>query len=142
MALPRDGGVASVTVPAVMLPLSAALPLLTRARATGRGHRATVFWGAAALLGLHFTARGLLLPGLSAEDHDAWRAAPLRESDAEQVRMLAAAMPPEAHAVPLDGAGDIRLPGPERLLRAFLDAVADTLPRSPAAPLLAGGPAY
>ncbi|NED70981.1 ATP-dependent helicase, partial [Streptomyces sp. SID9944] len=53
-----------------------------------------------------------------------------------------AAMPPEAHAVPLDGAGDIRLPDPERLLRAFLDAVADTLPRSPAAPLLAGGPAY
>ncbi|MYX27020.1 ATP-dependent helicase [Streptomyces sp. SID8381] len=142
VALPRDGGVASVTVPAVMLPLSAALPLLTRARATGRGHRATVFWGAAALLGLHFTARGLLLPGLSAEDHDAWRAGPLREGDAEQVRMLAAAMPPEAHAAPLDGAGDIRLSDPERLLRAFLDAVADTLPRSPAAPLLAGGPAY
>ena len=38
--------------------------------------------------------------------------------------------------------GRLRLPDPERLLRAFLDAVADALPRSPAAPLVAGGPAY
>ncbi len=35
-----------------------------------------------------------------------------------------------------------RLPDPERLLRAFLDAVADALPRSPAASLAAGGAAY
>ena len=57
------------------------------------------------------------------------------------MRALAAAMPPEAHAVPLRRRRPLRLPDPERLLRAFLDAVADTLPRSPAAPLAAGGPA-
>lgn len=38
-------------------------------------------------------------------------------------------MPPEAHTVPLERAGLMRLPGPEQLLRAFLDAVADSLPR-------------
>ncbi|WP_037854737.1 DEAD/DEAH box helicase [Streptomyces sp. NRRL S-340] len=142
VVLPRDDTVARVTVPAVTLPLRVALPVLTRARGDGQGHRATVFWGAAAVLGLHLTARGLLLPGLSAGDHDAWRAASLHGVDAEQVEALAAAMPPEAHAVPLDDTGRLLLPGPERLLRAFLDAVADTLPRSPAAPLVTGAAAY
>ncbi|MFG3661764.1 DEAD/DEAH box helicase [Streptomyces sp. NPDC047706] len=142
VVLPGADGLERVDVPAVVLAVRAALPVLTRARATGHGHRAAVFWGAAAVLGLQFVARGLLLPGLSHGDNDAWRAGPLRAEDIEGVRRLAAALPPEAHAVPLDGPGPPRLPHPERLLRAFLDAVADTLPRSPAAALVTGGPAY
>ncbi|MEU0190822.1 DEAD/DEAH box helicase [Streptomyces afghaniensis] len=142
VVVPGGDGVEPLSVPAVLLPVRAALPVLTRARAEAHGHRSTVFWGAAAAHALHLVARGLLLPGLSPGDHDAWRAGPLRAQDVEAVRRLAAAMPPEAHAVPLAGAGPLRLPDPERLLRAFLDAVADTLPRSPAAPLVTGGPAY
>ncbi|MFD3499688.1 DEAD/DEAH box helicase [Streptomyces sp. NPDC058678] len=142
VVLPGDDGVERVSVPAVLLPVRAALPVLTRARACEHAHRASAYWGAAAVLALHLAARGLLLPGLSPSDHDAWRTGPLRTADVELIRRLAAAMPPEAHAVPLDGAGPLRLPDPERLLRAFLDAVADTLPRSPAAPLATGGPAY
>lgn len=86
------------------------------------------------MLALQFVARGLLLPGLSAGDHDAWRVGPLSLEDIERVRRLAAAMPPEAHAVPADGAGSPRLADRERLLRAYLDAVADTLP-APRRPL-------
>ncbi|MGK5694371.1 DEAD/DEAH box helicase [Streptomyces sp. URMC 128] len=142
VVVPGDEGVEPLSVSAVLLPVRAALPVLTRARAEAHGHRSTVFWGAAAAHALHLVARGLLLPGLSPGDHDAWRTGPLRAQDVEAVRRLAAAMPPEAHAVPLAGAGPLRLPDPERLLRAFLDAVADTLPRSPAAPLVTGGPAY
>ncbi|GHE61498.1 helicase [Streptomyces spiralis] len=142
VVLPLDGGVEPVTVPAVLLPVRAALPVLTRARVTEQGHRACVFWGAAALLALHFTARGLLLPGLSAGDHDAWRAAPLRGQDIDRVRELAASMPPEAHAVPLEDTERLLLPDQERLLRAFLDAAADALPRTPAASLVTSGPAY
>ncbi|MFF3816478.1 DEAD/DEAH box helicase [Streptomyces bluensis] len=137
-----DEGVETVTVPAVLLPVRAALPVLTRARAGARAHRATAFWGAAAVLALQLTARGLLLPGLSATDHDAWRTGPLRADDLERLRDLAAAMPPEAHAVPLDDVEPWRLPDPERLVRGFLDAVADSLPRSRAAALAAGGPAF
>ncbi|MFF8012180.1 SNF2-related protein [Streptomyces sp. NPDC007929] len=142
VVLPRDGGTETARVPAVLLPVSTALPVLTRARTDGHGHRSTVFWGAAALHALHLLARGLLLPGLSPGGHDAWRTGPLRAQDIEAVRRLAAAMPPEAHATPLEGTGPLLLPDPEQLLRAFLDAVADTLPRSPAAPLVTGGPAY
>ncbi|MER6027115.1 DEAD/DEAH box helicase [Streptomyces sp. NPDC001851] len=137
-----DGSVEPVRTPSVMLPVRDALPLLTRARALRQGHRSAGFWGAACQLALSFLARGLLLPGLSSGDHDAWRVGPLSAADAELVRGVAAAMPPEAHAVPLSAEGPPRLPDPERLLRAFLDAVADGLPRSPAAPSVTGGPAY
>ncbi|MFE9673932.1 SNF2-related protein [Streptomyces sp. NPDC006259] len=139
---PTPTGVELVRVPALLLPIREALPVLTRTRAVPEAHRAVAFWGAAAVTALQFTARGLLLPGLSSDGHDAWRAGPLGPDDVERVRRLAAAMPPEAHAVPLDDVPPLRLPDQERLLRAFLDAVADTLPRSPAAPLLTGGPAY
>ncbi|MEU5196490.1 DEAD/DEAH box helicase [Streptomyces scabiei] len=142
VVLPGDNGVGQVTVPAVSLPVRAALPLLTRARASADADRATAFWGAACLLALQFAARGLLLPGVTRSGHDAWRAGPLRAEDLDRVRELAAAMPPEAHAVPVGDGEPWRLPDPERLLRAFLDAVVDTLPRSPAAAIAAGGPAF
>jgi superfamily II DNA or RNA helicase len=142
VALPDGDGTGPASVPALLLPVRVALPVLTRARCHDDGHRATVFWGAAALEALHLVARGLLLPGLSATDHDAWRAGPLGVEETERVRHLAAAMPPEAHAVPIDGVDPLRLPDPERLVRDFLDSVADTLPRSPAAEWVTAGPAY
>ncbi|MEU6668460.1 DEAD/DEAH box helicase [Streptomyces sp. NPDC046727] len=143
LAMPSaDGGVERVALPVLLLPVRSALPLLTRARALPGEHRAAAFWRTACELALGFLARGLLLPGLSPGDDDAWRVGPLSARDVELVRELAAAMPPEAHAVPLAAEGPLLLPDPERLLRAFLDAVADVLPRSPAAPLVTGGPAY
>ncbi|WP_405604396.1 DEAD/DEAH box helicase [Streptomyces sp. NBC_01410] len=130
-------------VRALLLPVREALPVLTRARADADASAAAAFWGAATILALQLAARGLLLPGLTATDHDAWRVGPLSPQDLDRVRTLAASMPPAAHAVPLDAAADpLLLPEPERLLRAFLDAVADGLPRTPAAPIAAGGPAF
>ncbi|MFF7254419.1 DEAD/DEAH box helicase [Streptomyces microflavus] len=133
-------------VPALHLPVREALPVLTRARADSQASPATAFWGAAALLGLQFVARGLLLPGLSPTDQDAWRVGPLGAGDLEGIRELAASMPPTAHATPLENGatadGPLLLPEPERLLRAFLDAVADGLPRTPAAGFAAAGPAF
>ncbi|MFD3540425.1 DEAD/DEAH box helicase [Streptomyces sp. NPDC058662] len=153
-----------ITVPALVLPLADAMPLLTRARAaavsaspgaasaaapagdvapaSGPAPGPVAFWGAGVLLALRFAARGLLLPGLSAAGHDAWRIGPLDAADLDDIRALAAAMPPEAHCVPLNADGPPRLPDAQPLLRAFLDAVADTLPRSPAASAAAGGPAF
>lgn len=130
-------------VPARLLPVRDALPVLTRARASAHASPAAAFWGAAGLLALQLTARGLLLPGLSATDHDAWRVGPLTADDQDRIRTLAASMPPSAHAVPLDATAEpLLLPEPEWLVRAFLDAVADGLPRTPAAALAAGGPAF
>ncbi|MGW0734840.1 DEAD/DEAH box helicase [Streptomyces sp. NPDC002851] len=153
-----SAGVERVRVPALVLPVGTALAVLTRARAVDGAHPAAAFWGSAAVLALHLLARGLLLPGLSEDGYDAWRAGPLGGDDLDRLRDLAAAMPPHAHAVPLDRLdprdearpdearpeepAPLRLHEPERLLRAFLDAVADALPRSPAGPLAAGHDAF
>ncbi|MFE2039785.1 SNF2-related protein [Streptomyces sp. NPDC059477] len=126
--------------PALTLTLGEALPLLVRARRDPAAHPATACWGAAALHALRLAARGRLLPGLTAAGHDAWRAGPLDPADIAYLRAVAAALPYEGHAVPLPGPGPLRLPEPEHLMRAFLDAVADTLPRTPAAPYAAGKP--
>ncbi|MGC9539733.1 DEAD/DEAH box helicase [Streptomyces sp. UG1] len=136
----HGAGVRRRTTPALSLPLGQALPLLVRARRDPAAHVATACWGAAALHALRLTARGRLLPGLTPTGHDAWRAGPLDPDDIAHLRAVAAALPHEGHAVPLPGPGPLRLPEPEALMRAFLDAVADTLPRTPAAPHVSGRP--
>lgn len=137
---PHGTGVRRTTVPALTLPVEAALPVLTAARHAPAAHPATACWGAAALHALRLLARGRLLPGLTAEGYDAWRAGPLERDDVAHLRAIAAALPHEGHAVPLPGRGPLRLPEPEALVRAFLDAVADSLPRTPAAAHVSGRP--
>ncbi|MEU4060998.1 DEAD/DEAH box helicase [Streptomyces wedmorensis] len=136
----HGSGATGRTVPAVTLPIEAALPHLVVARHHPAAHPATAGWGAAALHALHLAARGRLLPGLTADDLDAWRAGPLDAEDIAHLRAVAAALPYEGHAVPVPGRGALRLPEPEALVRAFLDAVADTLPRTPAAAHAVGAP--
>ncbi|AJE80932.1 helicase [Streptomyces albus] len=137
---PRGTTVRTATVPALLLGLGGALPLLVRSRTARGTHPATACWGGAALHALRLVARGRLLPGLTAEGADAWRAGPLDPEDLAHLRSLAAALPPEGHAAPLPGRGPLRLPAPEALVRAFVDAVADTLPRTPAAAPAHGAP--
>ncbi|MFI1527282.1 DEAD/DEAH box helicase [Streptomyces griseus] len=139
---PADGpgSARAVTTPAALLSVADALPLLVRARRHGSAHPAARCWGAAALHALQLVARGRLLPGLTADGHDAWRAGPRDAEDVAHLRAVAAALPPEGHAVPLPGSGPLRLPDSEALIGAFLDAVADTLPRTPAAAFAMGAP--
>ncbi|MEU1352671.1 DEAD/DEAH box helicase [Streptomyces cinnamoneus] len=141
VAVPDGPDVATMAVRATVLPAREALPVLTRAR-SARADEAAAFWGAVAVLALQLAARGKLLPGLTATDHDSWRVGPLAPDDQRRVRELAAVMPPAAHAVPLADSDPLLLPDPERLVRAFLDAVADGLPRSPAAATAAGSAAF
>ncbi|MFF4184223.1 DEAD/DEAH box helicase [Streptomyces sp. NPDC001691] len=136
----HGAGARSRKVAALLVPVAEALPILVRARRHPAAHPAAACWGAAALHALHLLARGRLLPGLTATQHDAWRAGPLDADDIAQLRAIAAAMPYEAYGVPVPGRGALRLPEPEALVRAFLDAVADTLPRTPAAAHAAGAP--
>ncbi|MCP8713274.1 ATP-dependent helicase, partial [Streptomyces sp. AC04842] len=95
---------------------------------------ATAFWGAVTALALHLTARERLLPGVSPAGYDTWRAGPFDADDIARIRALADAAPGEAVAVPGTD--------PAELVRAFLDAVADTLPRTPAAELATGRAAF
>ncbi len=59
----HGSGARARTVPAVVLPVDDALPVLAAARHAPDAHPATACWGAAALHALHLVARGRLLPG-------------------------------------------------------------------------------
>jgi superfamily II DNA or RNA helicase len=121
-------GAAAREVPVRRLSLPEALQVLLGTD-PGAGP-ALRFWGAAARFALHLVARGRLLPGVSPGGFDAWRAGPLDPADADHVRALAATMPAAARAAPLPGSAPPALPAAAPLLRAFLDAVADALPRT------------
>ncbi|MFI6761709.1 DEAD/DEAH box helicase [Micromonospora sp. NPDC050417] len=135
VAAPDPTDTATVTARTVAvrrLPVRDALPLLVRARRdNGDAHPSAVFWGAAADEALHLIGRGRLLPGISPGGFDAWRIGPYDETDRSRVDALGAAMPAVARAIPLSEPGPPRLPDAVTLVRAFLDTVADTLPRHP-----------
>ncbi|MET9608934.1 DEAD/DEAH box helicase [Streptomyces sp. NPDC006512] len=137
---PHGDGVRTRTVPGVSLTVAEALPLLVRAARSPAASPATRAWGTAAAQALSLVARGRLLPGVTPDGIDAWRAGPLDAGDVGHLRAVAAAMPYEGYASPLAGRRPLTLPEPEALVRAFLDAVADTLPRTAAAPFAAGRP--
>ncbi|WP_236595177.1 DEAD/DEAH box helicase [Saccharothrix sp. 6-C] len=116
--------------------------MLSRARRAPHAHPATAFWGAAVVVALQLVARGRVRPAVTDGDFDAWLLGPLDAADHARVRDLADAMPAHARAVPLPGRAPLELPDAEPLLRAFLDAVADTMPRGAAAVHAAGAPAF
>ena len=140
------------TVTAWEVPVADAVPLLARAALRDSADPAAAFWGRASLFALQLIARGRLLPGVSPHGFDAWRVGPLDPEDAAYLHSLAESMPPSARAVPLGatptatgsspGSGPLLLPEPEPLVRGFLDAIADTMPRTACAPAAAGSPLF
>ena len=96
-------------------------------------------WARALTAGLVLVARGRLYPAVSSAGYDAWAAGPLDASDRQLLADLAAAFPAAAHALWVPGSRPLAVASPERLVRSMWDALADTLTRSAAAPLVAGG---
>ncbi len=90
-------------------------------------------WGAAAWAGVGLIGRGRVVPDVGAAGYGVWRVAPLDPGDRGWLKNLVAAMPAQAYAVPLEGSRPLRLVDPEQLVRAFWDALADTLVRTRAA---------
>lgn len=130
------------TVPAVRMPVAEAVPLLSKARRVGGAHPAAAFWGGAVVVAMQLVARGKLLPSVTEGEFDAWRVGPLETMDVEVIRALAAAMPAESRAVPLPGRSPAELADSEVLVRGFIDAVADGMPRGAAAVHAVGAPVF
>ncbi|GAA0404983.1 helicase SNF2 [Acrocarpospora corrugata] len=116
---PRAGQIAfhpapGLDGPVVRMPVAEAMPLLSLARREPGAHPSAAFWGSAVVVALQLVARGRILPAAG----ESWRAGPLTGLDVERVEELAA------------GLAD---PDADGLVRAFLDAVADGMPRTAAA---------
>jgi len=133
LVLPAAGGVRRRRVHGWLLPLAEVLPALLAPSAVGGASASVAAWSAAAATGVGLVARGRLLPAASPGGYGTWRVGPLDGADLDWLRRIAAAMPPEAHALPVDGRRPLRVRSPERLVRELWDAIADVLVRSPAA---------
>ncbi|HUZ34764.1 MAG TPA: DEAD/DEAH box helicase [Streptosporangiaceae bacterium] len=141
-------GVRKRLVPATLVPVAEALPLLLAVDPNETGPagrtptRSLGVWAAAAAAGVGLVARGRLLPSVGVDDVDAWRVGPLDPADMTWLRELAAAFPPAAHALGVPGSRPMRMRSAESLIRALWDAIADTVVRTAAAPRTAGSPAF
>ncbi|NIK58169.1 DEAD/DEAH box helicase [Kribbella shirazensis] len=134
LVLPRGATVRRSTVPARLLTMQEVLTRLASTNGAGEpGAGSWAAWRAAGLAGLVLIGRGRLVPDLSPEGYGAWRVAPLDPIDHAWLRNLSAALPAYGHALPIEGTRPVRLVDPEQLVRAFWDALADTLVRTPAA---------
>jgi len=141
-------GIRKRLVSADLVPVADALPMLlsvspeTASRPDAPVRRSVRVWSAAATAGVGLAARGRLLPTVTAGGADAWRAGPLDPADLAWLAELGAAFPAAAHALAVPGSRPMRLRSPESLIRAFWDAIADTLVRSAAAPRTVRSPAF
>ncbi|MEV4264042.1 DEAD/DEAH box helicase [Kribbella sp. NPDC049584] len=138
LVLPRGSTVRRTTVPARLLSMPELLARLTSPDVgpdiDSAGWAASwAAWRAAGLAGLVLIGRGRLVPDRSPEGYGAWRVAPLDPIDRAWLRNLSAAMPAYGHALPIEGTRPVRLVEPEQLVRAFWDALADSIVRTPAA---------
>ena len=141
-------GIRKRLVSADLVPVADALPMLlsvnpeTASRPDAPVRRSVSVWSAAATAGVGLVARGRLLPTVTAGGADAWRAGPLDRADLAWLAELGASFPAAAHALAVPGSRPMRLRSPESLIRAFWDAIADTLVRSAAAPRTVRSPAF
>ncbi|MDQ6526274.1 SNF2-related protein [Nocardioides sp. LHD-245] len=101
----------------VALPVSAALPVLSRSRADADAHPSVQLLSGAALLGLRLVAAGKVVPDPTGRT---WRVHGLEPHDQDAVERL-------AHARAYD---DLPVADAAGLVRGMLDAVAGTLPRA------------
>lgn len=147
-----DGGIAE-QIDGLAITLQDALPALAAigVAETNQLPASVSIWSAAAKLALDLIARGRLIPTIEPVQSHAearWRASILLGDDADRFARLANSFPPAAHAVPASAerrdkrsrrkAIDAETPEhvwtPDALLERFLNACADMLMRTAAAP--------
>ncbi|MHB1501682.1 MAG: DEAD/DEAH box helicase [Candidatus Dormibacteria bacterium] len=129
-------------VHAQMLPMAVGIGWLLAGAPGAETVRAARAWEVVLRSGLALVARGRIFPSRSCSCCDTWRVGPLDIEDEEWLRQMSAVFPWDGRGVPAGGSGPSRILPPDVLIREFWDALADTIPRTAAAPLLAGVPAY
>ena len=122
---PRDseveftGGAGGARDRVVRLPMRGAIPVLSRALRADDAHPSVGLLGGATVLALKLVAAGRIRV---CESGDAWQVGPLTGDDTDAVRRL-------AQARAFDGVDPAEA---EARIRGLLDAVADTMTRTPA----------
>ncbi|MPZ54291.1 MAG: ATP-dependent helicase, partial [Acidimicrobiia bacterium] len=142
MVLPAGSRFRRRMVPVRRVPLDEALDPLIEVGGSEDSSPSMRAWATAAQLALELVSRGRILPTQSPGGWDAWRLGPLDPGDTHNLRRLADALPAAAHARLVPGSRPLRVSSPSSMVNAFGDAVADLLPRTAAATMAAGAPAF
>ncbi|GAA3476053.1 DEAD/DEAH box helicase [Streptomyces yanii] len=135
LVLPHGGTVRTRTVEGWALGAGDALALLLDLPVSGV-HPSLAAWAAVARRALELLGEGRLYPALTSDTYTTWRFGPPGARGKRDLDALAAVLPPYAHNLPVpaaDGDRMVRIAEPATLVREFCDALADTLPRTPAA---------
>ena len=138
LVVPDGGDVRRRRVAVRLVPIARCIDALASLPAAADVQPSVRAWSVATNLALDLVARGRLLPSVTAEGVDTWRVGPLDSADRVRLGELAEALPPTAHALGEPGDGAPRVVAPGAAVAAFVDAVADALVRTAAAPLAAG----
>ncbi|MEM7094575.1 MAG: DEAD/DEAH box helicase [Actinomycetota bacterium] len=131
VVLPRARGVGRSTVSGLAVPMATAIERLASLPHAAPASPSAHAWAGVVRCALSLIADGRVLPWVSPDGWDTWRLDPVDAADHEVLTALAAALPAEAHATPVDGRG--RISDPLFAVRAVGDAVADAFIRTPAA---------
>ena len=142
LVVPAGGQVRQRRVPVELVPLSALVDDLSALPLDADVQPSVLAWSVATKIALDLISRGRITPSITDDAVDTWRVGPLDPDDHARIDQLAAAMPAAAHAVPLGDSTPRRIVGPRDAVIAFVDAVADTLVRTTAAPLQSGHAAF
>ncbi|KAB7835583.1 ATP-dependent helicase [Streptomyces mobaraensis] len=141
LALPGPTGImprrATVTGTAVPLALALSAALTRRENE----HPSVTGWRNALRLALQCVAQQRVHPALTADGQDCWRVGPITEPLRRAVAAVAAQLAPEGHCL-LAGATPLRVTAPEPAVWMLLDAVADTMVRTPGAATVFGPGPY
>ncbi len=131
---PAKRGTTKTTVSARRLDLADAIDLLAMLGRRDPASASAHAWADVIRAALSFIADGRVLPWVSPAGYDTWRVDPLGPSQTALVGQLAAALPAQAHATPVE-VDDQRglISDPTYAVRAACDAVADRFLRTPAA---------
>lgn len=138
LVVPAGSQVRLRPVPARPVTVGAALDTLADLPADRPVRPSVRAWSVATQVALDLVARGRLLPSIADDGTGRWRVGPLDPDDHTRLAELAAALPAAAHCVPVGDGAPRRIAAPVPTLRAYVDAVADALVRTAAAPVAAG----
>ncbi|MBA2945659.1 DEAD/DEAH box helicase [Streptomyces himalayensis] len=143
LVLPHGGGVRTRTVEGWALDPGGALALLLDP-SEAAVHPSLAAWAAVARRALELLGEGRLYPALTSDTYPTWRFGPPGARGRRDLDALAAALPPHAHNLPAPQTDRTvpQIAEPATLVREFCDALADALPRTPAARWAAPGNPY
>ncbi len=131
LVLPATRGTTRTMVAAEPLAMAEAVDLLTPLSRSDEASPTAHAWARVVRAALSLIAEARVLPWVSPDGWDTWRVDPVDGADHDLLAGLADALPPVAHATPVEGRR--RISDPMFAVRSVCDAVADTFIRTPAA---------